>query len=209
MSENAVSSPAIKLTLIDLSDESEFEELRQQRVLCGWNYDRSYLEEWRDAMSKKLKSLFWITLDDDPRRIGHVSLDAYSTPPDPDLATADRTVMTIQTFFILQESRSKGLGGHIMDIVEDMATKEPYGSPNCKTITVNTLSNASLKAGLPIWIPMWEKAGIERPEWSYWSKEDWYNKRGYVKWKEDPRYDAVTAEAKVASLDAAFLRKAL
>jgi len=209
MCEQKAPTPAINLTLINLHSESEFEELRQQRILCGWSYAHSDIQSYRDAMDKKLKSLFWITLDDSPTRIGHVSLDSYTSPPDPELALADRTVLTIQTFFIMEEKRSGGMGGRVMDMIEGMATKKPYGSPDCKTITVNTLSKKSLGCGLPMWIEMWKNDGIPRPDWSTWSKEDWYVKRGYVKWKEETRYDADTKEAKYAFLEAAFLRKTL
>jgi GNAT superfamily N-acetyltransferase len=209
MSEQKSSPTAIKLTIMNLHDQSEFDELIQQRIACGWNFAPADIEKYRTAMDKKLKSLFWITVDEDPIRIGHVSLDSYANPPDPELALADKTILTIQTFFILKSHQSGGVGGRVMDKVEELATKEPYGSPNCKEVTINTLSTASLERGLPGWLEIWEKAGVPRPDWSLWSKEDWYAKRGYVKWKEEVRYTEDTNEAKVASLEAAFMRKTL
>jgi GNAT superfamily N-acetyltransferase len=209
MSSPKIMSLAVKLTLINLHDSLEFDELIQQRIACGWNFARADIENYRTAMDKKLKSLFWITLSKNPTRIGHVSLDSYTSPPDPELALPDKSILTIQTFFILEAHRSGGVGGRVMDEVEELATKEPYGSPNCREVTINTLSTASLERSLPTWLEVWRKAGVPRPDWSMWSKESWYAKRGYVKWKEEVRYEDDTNEAKVASLEAAFMRKTL
>jgi GNAT superfamily N-acetyltransferase len=190
----------IKLILMNLHSESEFAELVQQRIICGWDSSHSDIEGHRSAMDQKLKSLFWITVDFDPTRLGHVSLDSYANPADPDLVRADKSILTIQTFFIMPSHRSIGLGGRVMDLIEEMATKEPYGSPKCEMVTINTLSKAALERNLPMWIEKWKREETERPHWSMWSKEDWYAKRGYVKWKEEVRYD---------NLEAAFMRKRL
>lgn len=199
----------INLTLINLHDKDEFDELTSQRIACGWDFSQSDVETMRNAIDQKIKSTFWITLSDNPTRIGHISLDSYTSPPDPQLALADKSIMTVQTFFILKHHQGGGIGNKVMNVIESMAQKEPYGSPDCKIVTVNTLSKACFDRNLPGWLDLWKRKGEERPEWSFWSKEDWYVKRGYVKFKEEVRFGGDMDEAKVAPFVAACLRKNL
>ncbi len=193
---------------MNLYDQAEFEELLQQRIICGWNDKPAYIIRWREMMDSKQKSLFWINLPDTKTRVGHISLDSSTDPPDLELANPDKSVLTIATFFILPEHRSAGLGRLAMDVMEDWATKEPYGSPNCKAIAVNTLDRRYTESDSEEW-RIWAKLRpIQLPPKGR-STEDWYARRGYVKWKEEPRYPEKTLDGQDILLNAVFLRKYL
>lgn len=129
---------------VNLHNPEEFRALQEQRVLCGWNYDHTVIEKWSRMMDNKQKSLFWIHEPDQDARIGHVSLDCITDPPNPDLANPDKSVMTIATFFILEQYRSHGFARQAMDILEAWAIEEPWGSPNCKAIALTTLDRRLL-----------------------------------------------------------------
>jgi GNAT superfamily N-acetyltransferase len=212
--------PQLTITLepIDLANEWEFRELQRQRELCGWDYDTENIEKWRQKQNDGLKSLFWIVLVGDPLttsptvstsrpvRAGHISLDSYSDPPDPDLARADKTVMTIQSFFVLHEYRHYGIGHRALETVEAMATKEPYGSPQCKYIAVNTLHKRYVFEDGPDAGGVWQFLDLVKP---LFSVEEWYERLGYVRWKAEPRYPYTTKDGRQIFMTAAFLRKSL
>ena len=198
---------------INLHDPIEFLELQRQRTICGWFYSDLELIKWRDLQDQKLKSLFWITLpassgDPDPQgaclRVGHISLDAYADPPDLEVANPDKSILTVQTFFILPEYRADGFGRLAMDLTERLATQEPYGSEKCRWLTVNTVSKRYVFDESPEWQGCWAKMGLAIPKWS---NEVWYERRGYVKWKEEPRYKLTTLDGQRIVLVAVFLRK--
>ncbi|KAE8372961.1 hypothetical protein BDV26DRAFT_273022 [Aspergillus bertholletiae] len=190
---------------INLHNPAEFAELKQQRRQCGWDFEDASLLAWRDKQDAKLKSFFWITVpspstgpDATRIRAGHISLDSYASPPDPELAMADRSVLILQTFFIDPQYRG-GLGRKAMDIVEAMAGKEPYGSPQCKYLTLTSLSKRYFYE--------------EADRWAKWNNErpaictsEWYERRGYVMWKSEPRYRGEGGEVDIW---ADFLRKPL
>jgi GNAT superfamily N-acetyltransferase len=210
-------SPKTKCELIpiNLHNESEFEELRQQRVICGWNFDQKQIEGWRDAMSQSFKSMFWITIPSiensassskEIQRAGHISLDSVSEPPDLELANPDKSVLTIATFFIYPDHRGGGLGRTAMTLLESYATKEPYGSTNCKIIAINTLDKRYWEDDE--WRTMWKGHGRDAPVRGT-SNEAWYERMGYVKWKSEPRYQQRTEAGEPALLIASFLRKKL
>ncbi|RDW92925.1 uncharacterized protein DSM5745_00247 [Aspergillus mulundensis] len=199
---------ATALVPINLNDRSEWEELRQHRLACGWDHSPESLELWRQKQKAGLKSFFWVTTtaattddgEQTPIRAGHISLDAYAEPADWDLANADKTNLTIQTFFILPKYRAGGLGRAAMKLVEALATEEPYGSKNCEYITLNCMSKAHyydevlgpiLKRTLPI------------------CNEEWYEKQGYVAWKTEPRYEDKLdlPDREKIIWDATFMRK--
>jgi len=214
------SSPTPKLKLscelvpINLHDEDEFEELRQQRIICGWNFDAQIIEGWRKAMSRKTKSMFWITLPSAEgstnsitkvQRVGHISLDSVSEPPDLDLANPDKSVLTIATFFIYPARRGGGLGRTAMTVLEGFATKELYGSPNCKMIAINTLDKRYTDDDE--WRTMWKRLGRKDAPAKGSSSESWYERMGYVKWKDEPRYQQQMPDGEKVKLIASFLRK--
>jgi GNAT superfamily N-acetyltransferase len=205
-----------ELIPINLDNEHEFEELRQQRIICGWNSEHRILEGWRNAMTRKIKSMFWITIhstDDlkstasQVQKAGHISLDSASEPPDLELANPDKSVLTIATFFIYPAYRGGGLGRTAMGLVESYATKEPYGSPNCKTIAINTLDKRYWEDDG--WRTMWKRLGRKDAPTRGSSKEAWYERMGYVKWKSEPRYQQRTEAGEPEMMIASFLRKKL
>ncbi|EON62034.1 hypothetical protein W97_01253 [Coniosporium apollinis CBS 100218] len=200
-------SPDI-LRPMNLYDEAEFEELLKQRVICGWNNQPANIVRWREMMDSKQKSLFWIVLPDTNTRVGHISLDCATDPPDLELANPDKSVLTISTFFILPEYRSTGLGRLAMDVMEDLATKEPYGSPNCRAIAVHTLDRRYTEGDSEEW-RKWAKLRQGQLPPKGRSTEDWYARRGYVKWREEPRYPEKTLDGQDILLNAVFLRKRL
>jgi len=162
-------------------------------------------------MSKKTKSLFWITIpstpESKPHRAGHISLDSVAEPPDLDLANPDKSVLTIATFFIDPSFRSGGLGRTTMELLESYATKEPYGSPHCKIVAVTTLSRRYWEDDE--YRSVWALTGRETPVRGS-SNEDWYSRMGYVKWKEEPRYKQKPGpNGEEVKLFASFLRKNL
>lgn len=195
------------LNPIDLYSPAEFDALTRQRIACGWNHQPAVLLEWRSQIDSGLKSLFWIATTDDPRA-GHISLDSVADDGDPELARADRRVMTVATFFIKQQHRKRGVGGAAMDAVEDMATKEPYGSKECREIALTTLSRKYTEDDSDEWGGMWERWGSKRPPKGT-SNEDWYTRRGYVKWKEAPKYEHTMVNGEETKLVAVYLRKEL
>lgn len=100
--------PNLKFEPFDVNDDAQFEQLRAERILCGWDYTPQHISKWRDMMRRKVKQLFWIQMIDDEsvdgikyRTVGHISLDSEASPPDPDLAREDRSVMTIATFYVM------------------------------------------------------------------------------------------------------------
>lgn len=194
------------LEAMNLYDQSQVDELLRQRKICGWADTPDYAISWRNSMDAKTKSMFWIKPVSQPDlRAGHVSLDCEAEPPDLELANPhDKSVLTIARFFILQEHRRGGLGRAVMETLERLATEEPYGSPNCHTIAITTLSRKYSEDDQ-------ERARYEAIEGRAappkgGSNEDWYERMGYVKWKDEPHY-AVSAEDGSDKYVAAFMRK--
>ncbi|KAK3065258.1 hypothetical protein LTS18_004494 [Coniosporium uncinatum] len=174
---------------VNLEDPNEITELLRQRKICGWNYERSSIEQWNSEINDGTRSMFWITalIREDVVKAGHIALASTCSPPDPELADPDKSVMTISTFFILPEHRGLGLGRDTMDVVESLATREPYGAPHCRAIVVDTLDRRYWELDEEGWRGWWAKWGQPTPEKGR-SNEDWYRRRGYIKFKERPKY---------------------
>ncbi|KAL3450372.1 hypothetical protein BJX65DRAFT_270647 [Aspergillus insuetus] len=217
---------ACTLVPINLDDPSEYEELRQQRVICGWNNTPEALALWHEKQRAGLKSFFWIattkstpttsaeskqpsesepgskTSESPPIRAGHISLDAYTEPPDSSVANAEKTRLTIRTFFILPEHRSSGLGRASMALIESLAGSEPYGSPNCEFTTLDTMSKEHYYD--PVLGPEVRKV---QPI----CNQEWYERLGYVVWKVEPRYEDTVVledgEVREVVYKAAFMKK--
>lgn len=191
----------LRVEVIDLHKQQDFDDLIVQRKICGWSFSEEVIAKWRDLADKGLKTIFWIVLPDqeDPK-VGHISLASKAEPNDPDLAQEDKSVMTISSFFILPQYRGGGIGRKVMDLMEDMATKEPYGSPNCKAIAIDTFSYKYYDHSHPLW-EMTKKHLEKQP-----SNQLWYERRGYVRFTEKPRYVEKTIGGDII-FDAAFLRK--
>ncbi|KAL4867785.1 hypothetical protein BDV12DRAFT_112513 [Aspergillus spectabilis] len=188
---------------INLTDPTELEELQVQRTTCGWDNTPDKFALWRKKQEAGLKCFFWITKPapspgTEPIRAGHISLDAYTDPEDSELANALKTNLTIQTFFIMPEHRAGGLGRSAMRQIEALASKKPYGSANCEYITLNCMSKKHyydevlgpyIKSVMPI------------------CNQEWYEKQGYVAWKEEPRYEDTLPDKTKIVWDATFMRK--
>ena len=189
----------VQLEVIDLHQLQEVDALILQRKICGWDYSEKVIAKWRTSADKNLKTIFWIVLPDKyGTKAGHISLASKAEPHDPDLAQEDRSVMTISTFFILPEHRSRGIGRKVMDLIEEMATSDPYGSPKCKAIAIDTLSKSYYDPSHPMWPDMRE--ALEKQP----SNQLWYERRGYVPFKVTPRYQqSIYGDV---TFDAVFLR---
>ncbi|RAL16069.1 uncharacterized protein BO97DRAFT_180775 [Aspergillus homomorphus CBS 101889] len=202
-----MSDYTVTLTPINLHHPSDYATLQHQRIICGWDHTDEALLAWRAKQDAGLKSFFWINLttststsdsaSTSPIQAGHISLDAYANPPDPDLATADRTNLTIQSFFILPEYRKGGLGRKAMDLVEERACQDP----RCKYVTLNAVSKEYY-------------TDPERRRWIEWIRgegklpvAEWYEKMGYVRWKTEPRYTDWTPDGEEVVIEADFMRK--
>ncbi|CAN8106326.1 unnamed protein product [Discula destructiva] len=198
--------PKCVLEPMNLHDQAQFDELLRQRIICGWTNTTACISSWRDWMDKRKRSFFWIKPASQPAlRVGHVSLDCETDPLDLELANPyDKSVLTISSFFILQEHRRGGLGRSVVETLERLALEEPYGSPNCKAIAIHTLSRRYSEDDR-------ERARYEELEGKPapqrgLSNEDWYARMGYVKWKDQPRYP-VSKESSPEKFVAVFMRK--
>ncbi|KAL6405768.1 hypothetical protein AUP68_10906 [Ilyonectria robusta] len=184
--------PKCTLEPMNLHDPDEFSELLRQRTVCGWNKEPSKIEQWRDRMDKKTKSLFWVVpahLAGAPalqRYVGHIALCSAAHPEDLELANPDKSVLMISTLFILPEHRGGGLGRAAIEALEACAREEPYGSPNCKAITVQTVRRKYREDD-------GARRGMEPPKKGT-SQEDWYARMGYVTWKEEPSWPSTLLE---------------
>jgi GNAT superfamily N-acetyltransferase len=198
---------------INLHNGYEYGELRRQRVLCGWDYDVEKLENWKRDVDAKTRSFFWITLpasdsESSPNRVGHICLNSLLDPPELDLANPDKSVMEIATFFILPEYRYGGIGRSAFEMLESYATKEPYGSKNCKAVTINTISKRYTENDGDEWRGVYARRGLKAPPKGK-SMEDWYARMGYVKWKEAPRYPDRREDGTEVKLIAVFMKKTI
>jgi ribosomal protein S18 acetylase RimI-like enzyme len=203
MNNSPLFATEVHLEVIDLHKQQEVDTLIVQRKICGWNFSQEIIAKWGDSVDKKLKTMFWIVLHDkDATKAGHISLASKAEPHDPDLAKEDRSVMTISNFFILPQHRSGGIGRKVMDLMEDMATKEPYGSPKCKAIALDTISYKYYDHTHTYWHYLKEYLEVQP------SNQLWYERRGYVEFKVIPRYPNQIDGVDIM-LDAAFLRKDL
>ncbi|KAJ5083336.1 hypothetical protein N7456_012763 [Penicillium angulare] len=176
------SSPKCQLEPVDLNDASQFNELRDQRIICGWESDLQTLRGWQDKAD--LKRLFWITILDNSShaedkyiRAGHISLDASSSLLDESDISSGDPELSINSVFIMPYYRSLGLGKRAVRLVENMAATEPFGDPNCRFLTLTALSKRYFYDDAPEWSGLWEKIGMERPSFSV---QEWYEKLGYV-----------------------------
>ncbi|PSR82445.1 hypothetical protein BD289DRAFT_14144 [Coniella lustricola] len=206
---------------VDFSDEGQCAELLRQREICGWAKTQEDIAAWREATAARIKSMFWIqkvVAEQDAQppgaassliRIGHVSLDAEAEPPNLELANPhDRSVLTISRLFILPEHRKGGVGRAAVAMLEEYARQEPYGSRNCRTIAITTLSRRYCEEDAyraEYLLASGESEPLQRGT----SNEDWYARMGYVKWKDEPLYLQPMAGRQDFRLVAAYMRKAI
>ncbi|EAW12195.1 uncharacterized protein ACLA_061570 [Aspergillus clavatus NRRL 1] len=199
--------PTCALEPIHLDNPNHFAKLQTQRQLCGWDHEITTLKKWATKQREGLKSLFWIAIPDPSITninstiyVGHIALDAYADPPDPDLARADKSILTVHSFFIMPEYRALRLGRRAMALVEEMAVEEP----RCRLITLTALSKRYMYEEGPEGRGIWARIGMDQPAFSI---QEWYEKGGYVAWKEGPLYEASTVDGGVVVLWEAFMRK--
>lgn len=209
--ENELSSSQCQLEPIDLNDTSQFNELRNQRTICGWESDLQTLRGWQDKSN--LKKLFWITIPglsgNSERKCilaGHISLDASSSLLDESHLSKSDTELSISSVFIMPEYRSLGLGKRAVIMVEKMATTEPFGDSNCRFLTLTALSKRYFYDDAPEWGGLWERIGMTRPSFSI---QEWYERLGYVSWKVEPLYEEKTLDGETIKIWEAFMKKDL
>ncbi|ROV93910.1 hypothetical protein VSDG_06288 [Cytospora chrysosperma] len=186
--DNAPTQPKCTLEPMNLHEQAQADELLRQRQLCGWDNTPQFIAKFRDAMDARVKSLFWIRPTSRPElRVGHISLDSEAHPPNLELANPnDKSVLTIATFYILPEHRGGGIGRAAVESLEKWATAEPYGSSNCKTVALTTISRKYAEDD-EMRAEYRRMAGVE-PVPKGASNEDWYLRMGYTKWMETPLY---------------------
>jgi GNAT superfamily N-acetyltransferase len=202
---------------MNLHNTTEFDELLRQRVICGWDCSPTTLEAWRAAADIHTISMFWVVppslsqLPAPQRHGGHISMQSRTGPPDDKLAGADKPVLHIFNLFILPERRRGGLGRAAVQALEAWAKVEPYGSPECRAITLNAISRRYIEDDGEEWRGLYTRVctslGIETPAKGS-SNEDWYTRMGYVKWKEQPMYPVLLDGSEIM-LIAALLKKEL
>ncbi|KAK4173795.1 hypothetical protein QBC36DRAFT_389456 [Triangularia setosa] len=201
------------LQIINLHNPVEFDELLQQRVLCGWDKTVREIEAWRAAMDAETRAMFWIVppslahLPLPERYAGHIALVSETNPPNEELARRDKSILYISSLFIRPEHRG-GLGRKAVQALESWAKVPPYGSPHCRAITLTALDRRYIEDDSEEWRGTWAKFGQEPPK-KGGSTEDWYVRMGYVKWKDQPMFDEDCLDGTKIKLVAAFLRKNL
>lgn len=157
-------------------------------------------------MRKGERTLFWISLPLEMRKddipilkrdadtflpAGHVSLDRVDDPspgidPDPTLAAPDGSVLTVSNVFVLPVFSGCGLGRFALRECEQLAQQEPYGSLNCRCLSLWTLSDRYAAGGEEgrDGTGRWERLGKPVPKRA---TGPWYESLGYVKYKEEIR----------------------
>lgn len=214
---------------MNLEEALERDILYNQRVICGWALDR--IPYWRKVTADGSRTFFWIatTSSSDKTRdlvpitrgrgdepfypIGHVAIDKldlvhHPLVPDESLVAPDGSVLSISSLFILPSFSGTGIGAFAMDECERLAQIAPYGSPNCRAVTLTTLSPRYLENGIegPEGKGLWAVLGQKMP-----SRDNmvWYVRRGYVEYKEEVRYFDMTHEGETVGLYGVFMRKEL
>lgn len=205
--ENETHSLRCYLERIDLNEESQFSELQRQRTICGWSYDQQTLQSWKESTS--LKKLFWITTpnaedESKPIRTGHISLDPSFGILEPGLLQGDEIDLSLSTFFILPEYRAFKLGQKAVQLLEKMAVTKPHGDPRCRYLTLYAMSKRYIYD--EEWQGMWSKFGETQPPFSI---QEWYEKIGYITWKEVPVTEAIALDGEVVRIWEALMKKDL
>lgn len=210
-------SPTFKqpftLETLDLQDDTHVQELVRQRIICGWGEDEESINNWRNQTSKGTKKFWWITIPatdektSDPSstssrgiKAGHIALASETSPPDPDLARLDRSILTVNTFFLLPEYRALGLGRASWFAVEEKAKQ----IPECKQIAIDTWDGRYVTDKGPEWGGFLATLGIVMRDSLI--NEEWYARMGYEKFKTEPRYPLPGTDRMMVAV---FLRKYL
>ncbi|KAF2157813.1 hypothetical protein K461DRAFT_290089 [Myriangium duriaei CBS 260.36] len=146
--------------------------------------------------------------------VGHVALDRIDVPstdtfnPEPTLVAEDGSVLTIAALFVMPEFSRFRLGTFAVRRCEELAQQQPYGSENCRAVTVNSLSPRHTKGGMegPEGMGAFDRMGLPVQENN---SVPWFKKLGYVPYKEAPRYLSPTLDGTKVHLWCIYLRKDL
>lgn len=155
-------------------------------------------------MRKGERTLFWIALPLEMRKddvpllkrdaeafvpAGHVSLNRVDDPsPGIDPSAARVGWVRPECIKLIRSSKLQSLrtGRFAMKECERLAQQEPYGSLNCRWLSLWTLSERYAAGGEQGWdgIGRWERIGMPVPQQA---SGPWYENLGYVSYKEEIR----------------------
>ncbi|KAJ5575304.1 hypothetical protein N7450_009203 [Penicillium hetheringtonii] len=196
---------------INLNEKTQFNELQRQRKICGWQYDTQTLQSWKE--NENPKRLFWITFVDSSNQVssestsiraGHISLDPSSGYLEPCRLRENEVDLSLNTFFILPEYRALRLGKCAVRLLEEFAVTEEYGDLRCRYLTLSALSKRYIYD--ENWKGMWARIGMPEPSFSI---QEWYERLGFVTWKEVPLYEEITLDGETIVLWEALMSKDL
>lgn len=197
MSTTAPAQPKCSLEPANLREQSQVDELLRQRKICGWKTRPSDMESWKQRAEAHATTLFWIKPTAQPDlRVGHISLDRVD---------GDLSAVKIADLFVLPEQRGGGIARAAFQAVEGLATTKAYGSEECRTILIDTLSR-KYSEDEEMWREYAQLTG-EEPKPKGATNEEWYERMGYVKYKEEPAYPERQGQTSEKLLLAAFLKK--
>lgn len=217
-------------TLIPLTwSPADISLLASQRDICG--YGTPSIPYWREACSQSLRTVFWICLPASPNppsgtaiithegndylAVGHIALDRTDVAGiepferEDSLTAEDGSVLTITILFVHPAFSKRGFASSAVRQLEGYARAEPYGSENCRAVTVHCLSPRHTKAGGiegEEGMGAFRMMGVEPDERS---SNGFFERLGYVQYKEIPRYWAPTTEGGKVRLYVVCLRKEL
>lgn len=229
----------IDLFPMNLESAAERDVLYHQRIICGWAEDKISLWQESVAAGERSFFWIGVaettklpqpakTDDSSIARIsksgsdgtsrsilgiGHVALDRVDHPPtgpgfENSGSDLSETALGINSLFVLPAYTGLGIGAFAMDTCERLARELPYGSPSCRAIHINTLSSRYYSPGGtegPKGMGIWKLLGREAKR----SQLPWYIRRGYVPYKESPRYFDQTLDGTKFAFFAVFMRKEL
>ncbi|KAK4055281.1 hypothetical protein OIV83_000564 [Microbotryomycetes sp. JL201] len=221
---------SIKLVPFDPDDSIQVEELRRQRVLCGWNVDK--VDKWREYGRQGLKALFWVFPADDQesrakwtsdmpqvdmcnlspkkegpppnpnfRPLGQGSLDWYDDMGDERLVCRDKKPRRIQISNLFTLKHLAGRGLGNM-ILAELESLASKPPFDADYVTLNTIDR-----DLAV-----DPRHAKRFGWHYDAdarvNQDWYVRKGYTVFERMvPRYEEKDLEGKLYMHGAAYLEK--
>lgn len=126
---------------------------------------------------------------------------------DETLVAPDHSRLLVATLFVMPEFKMHRLGTYAMQRLEELALDPRYGSANCTTLTLTTASSRHAKGGVPgpEGYDMWAILGLPIPDRT---NVGWFERLGYVSYKEEPRYYAAPGR-QTPDLWVAFMEKKL
>ena len=217
---NPIQTPKCRLDPINLHDSAQVTELLSQRVLCGWDSEHDVLLKWRDEQDQGSRHMFWVmrlvpsqdsschdsnsgdgsstSLNREVEvevRAGHIAL----TTPSPDLIPPSTIAVTtpnpsrantlsVNSLFIHPSHRTHSLGRTAVSLIERAACTL---HPSTRYLTLTALSDRYLDDDGPEGRGIWARIGWEVPGGSV---RGWYERLGYVGWKEGVVYEVDVVE---------------